>query len=1124
MFKFSTRIIFFVIFFTFLKSYIIGQNCSVNAGIDQTICIGESAFLSVSDGITTLPQGSSYTWSNGEQNYKIVVSPSVTTTYTVTITSGSCSATDQVTVQVSAKPTISLVNLTSANCGTSNGSISVSATGVGSPSYAWSSGQNSSTISGVSAGTYKVTVTDDNGCTNSAIYVVGVNGSSGISGVVYGDFNYNSINDQFFQGYRNVPVKLYGSNAAGNSELVAQTTTNATGSYSFPNVSFANGERYRLEFTPPLNYFVTKEANKDNLQVRYISGPVCNADLAISVPSDYCHTDNPMYTVPQQINGNGLLGGSTAVQTAIWTANYQNKGFPGSADYTPSASAATQSTVGSLYGVGYQRYSKQAFYSAYLKRHTGLGLGGLDAIYKIDFSSGSAGSPNLYLKLSNLGVNVGSIGARDIPANFGEPSYDVEAFGKIGKVGIGDIDVSDDGATLYAVNLFQKTLIGINIGNPVSNNPTLQLNIPIPNPGCGDDWRPFGLKYYGGKLFVSGVCSGESTGGVPTGYVFEYTPNVGFNFNPILTFPIDWTRPTVGCDGAQWGPWDSEYPTNASQPIFSDMEFEVDGSMVIGLRNREGDMYGFQNYEPILGSTNLISRFNPGDILRADPNGDGTFTLENNGVSQGKVGCGSGNGEGPGGGEFFCGDNFLCHNEVATGALGKFTGSGEAISTAIDPFRAWSQGIMRFSVIDGSTLNGYEFIQTDVNNPQGFGKANGLGDIEFFCDPAPLEIGDYLWVDDNKNGIQDPKELPLAGQTIKLFDINGTEKASTTTDVAGYYYFLNVSPSTQYYITVENYNNGLESGGQTYVLTKPNQGADDRIDSDGEVKGFGVPTAILNKPSILLTTGLPGETNHSYDFGFSTCSINVSAGQDVVLCAGTCVTLTTGVSGAFGAVTYSWSTGASTSSVLVCPDQNRTYIVTVTDQLGCKATDNIMISIEQLPISGINGPTNICTNTPANFTAINAGNGATYLWTFDGGSTQDGDFNDISEIVTWTNAQAATNRNITLYVESSNGCFSNYTKQIAIGNSVAASAGNDRSVCGSGGCFEIGGTLSQVAPLGGTVAWSPTTYLSSSVIPNPQVCLPSNVSNITYTVTVTKNGCTATDQVVVTKDNTLNPV
>ncbi|HMU05857.1 MAG TPA: hypothetical protein PJ990_19620, partial [Saprospiraceae bacterium] len=143
MFKFSTRIIFFVIFFTFLKSYIIGQNCSVNAGIDQTICIGESAFLSVSDGITTLPQGSSYTWSNGEQNYKIVVSPSVTTTYTVTITSGSCSATDQVTVQVSAKPTISLVNLTSANCGTSNGSISVSATGVGSPSYAWSSGQNS---------------------------------------------------------------------------------------------------------------------------------------------------------------------------------------------------------------------------------------------------------------------------------------------------------------------------------------------------------------------------------------------------------------------------------------------------------------------------------------------------------------------------------------------------------------------------------------------------------------------------------------------------------------------------------------------------------------------------------------------------------------------------------------------------------------------------------------------------------------------------------------------------------------------------------------------------------------------------------------------------------------------
>jgi hypothetical protein len=62
-----------------------------NAGPDQSICIGNSAVLNATG-------GSSYAWSSGQNTSSISVTPSSTTTYTVTASVGACTATDQVTV------------------------------------------------------------------------------------------------------------------------------------------------------------------------------------------------------------------------------------------------------------------------------------------------------------------------------------------------------------------------------------------------------------------------------------------------------------------------------------------------------------------------------------------------------------------------------------------------------------------------------------------------------------------------------------------------------------------------------------------------------------------------------------------------------------------------------------------------------------------------------------------------------------------------------------------------------------------------------------------------------------------------------------------------------------------
>src|SRR5699024_3215436 len=50
-------------------------------------------------------------------------------------------------------------------------------------------------------------------------------------------------------------------------------------------------------------------------------------------------------------------------------------------------------------------------------------------------------------------------------------------------------------------------------------------------------------------------------------------------------------------------------------------------------------------------------------------------------------------------------------------------------------------------------------------------------------------IGDYVWVDRNKDGIQDDNEEPLEGVKVELFDENGDKIGETTTDEHGRYMF-----------------------------------------------------------------------------------------------------------------------------------------------------------------------------------------------------------------------------------------------------------------------------------------------------------------------------------------------
>lgn len=86
-------------------------------------------------------------------------------------------------------------------------------------------------------------------------------------------------------------------------------------------------------------------------------------------------------------------------------------------------------------------------------------------------------------------------------------------------------------------------------------------------------------------------------------------------------------------------------------------------------------------------------------------------------------------------------------------------------------------------------------------------------------------IGNFVWNDLNKNGIQDFGEPGVPNVIVKLYDCNDNWIKELTTDSNGKYKFDSLNPGS-YQILVQ-----LPSG---YVFTQPNQGSDDSKDSDND--------------------------------------------------------------------------------------------------------------------------------------------------------------------------------------------------------------------------------------------------------------------------------------------------
>ncbi|MBP7822178.1 MAG: hypothetical protein KA010_04595, partial [Saprospiraceae bacterium] len=464
-----------------------------------------------------------------------------------------------------------------------------------------------------------------------------------------------------------------------------------------------------------------------------------------------------------------------------------------------------------------------------------------------------------------------------------------DVFDLIAKIGIGDIDISDDFSKLYVVSLFDKKVYTIDIATKT----LVGSGIAVPNPCTGGESRPFGLKYHRGTIYVGAVCDAQSSQNVANLDANLYRLD-GSTFTNILNIPLDYVKGKAMDDDPTtdyWRPWKTTFlptPDFAAHPspIFADIEFDTNEDLILIFDDRYGSQMGTMNLGTDPNDGNTFIGVASGDILRASYNGS-SYTLESNGTAGSNTTAGAGNNQGPGGGEFYFEDSYSdYHHETVMGGSALKAGSGEVSVAAYDPFDVFSTGIYWMSNTLGTTVDKY--LVNEIGEVTGsFGKTNGLGDIELLCNPAPIEIGNRVWLDSNGDGVQDPGEAPIQGVTVQLLK-SGSVIATATTDAQGRYVFsndptkasgastdpfrYNITQLTANMAYTVHFPTTATVSGTSYSLTSQNSttgaGVDDWIDSDATSTG----------DITILTTDIPttGANNHTFDVGYRLATVSCS--------------------------------------------------------------------------------------------------------------------------------------------------------------------------------------------------------------------------------------------------------
>ncbi len=244
--------------------------------------------------------------------------------------------------------------------------------------------------------------------------------------------------------------------------------------------------------------------------------------------------------------------------------------------------------------------------------------------------------------------------------------------------------------------------------------------------------------------------------------------------------------------------------------------------------------------------------------------------------------------------------------------------------------------------------------------------------------------------------------------------------------------------------------------------------------------------------------------------------LTADAGADRAIALGDSTSLggAPAATGGIAPYTYSWSpaTGLDDSSAAnptATPAASTTYIVTVTDAVGCTDDDTVHVVVSLLPIADAGPDTAICAGSSVVIggspTASTGTAPYTYSWSPTDGLNDPTAANPIA-------APAATTTYIVLVIDANTNTDTD-TMTVTICPNPIANAGADVVIL-LGDSTTLGGSPSAsggTAPF--TYSWLPATGLNDTTAANPTA---TPVDTTIYVLTITDSkGCTDTDTVIV---------
>lgn len=706
---------------------------------------------------------------------------------------------------------------------------------------------------------------------------ISAQGQTTITGTVFFDGNndgaYTSSKEVGFGG---VVVTAYDASNVAVASTTSNLSSGTIGTYTLSGLTA--GTTYRVEFTLPSGYNDGAQKSTSASSVQFVK-PGATVDFGVYT-TGVC---DPGGTV-EVVAGCAAINGST-ISVASWDYFNQRQTTIANNSSNPHNDDIDNSKVGIPMGMGSRMKDKLVFFSTVTAPLTTIfpsAPDGPSAIYVADYSASGNTYNNQYKLLTKLSSLSPAI---DVSQQF-KVGSDVN----VGELGLGGLDMTDDGKTLYVINMGNGRIVKLDISNvTLASIPSggytggslsaSELTIPSSVANCTSGrFRPSALKVYAGSMYVGGVCDASiGSSSDVTLKVLKMDLKTG-TWTEILNYGLSaikgGTLRYAGWDNVKWSDTFVGTQTTAGevQPFVNGLAIDDYGAVIIGIANRK--VFSLQSDRDM------------GYVLRTWRNADGTMTMESAGKSgpltsaartdytvsspgldTGADGVPNTNmiPFGPGGNWFLEIGRVKSHPYLYNGGIFIIPGTKELLAGFTDPLDGFGYAGGRYIGYD----NGVTTYGISLTNTKDF----ALTGMESVCAESNIEIGNLVWNDVNNNGRQDPGEAGIAGINVTLKSSSGSTIATAKTDGNGNYIFSNaggtsngsflynvaLSPTTSYSVTIDDFL--TQTAGLSPTLANITSNGEDQRDNDG--------TPVGANAVIAFTTGAAGANDHTLDFGFT---------------------------------------------------------------------------------------------------------------------------------------------------------------------------------------------------------------------------------------------------------------